>query len=102
VCHNGVQVKLRLPYRLLAALMLLPAAFGIGGTLIATPRTPQSIVCPYRKERRAPKPADERLAPAIPARAARSFAAQRDPGFSVLWLHYGLFQRPPPAVLLFA
>jgi hypothetical protein len=90
----------RLPHRLLAALMLLPAMFGIGDAIITSPRAPQAIVCPYRKERRAPQPVAEQLPPAIPSRAIRPIAPPRDAHFPALFLHYGLFQRPPPSGLL--
>jgi len=89
----------RLLYRLLAALMLLPAAWGAGGGIAATPRTAQAIVRPYERQRRAPQPIDEQAQAPIPPFAGMPAIAPHDPQLPAFLIHHSLFQRPPPASL---
>jgi hypothetical protein len=88
----------RLLYRLLAALMLLPAAWGAGG-IAATPRTAQAIVRPYQRQRRAPQPVEERVQAPIPQLTIQPSIARHDPQLPALLIYHSLFQRPPPASL---
>jgi hypothetical protein len=94
------QANSRATTRLLTALMLLLAAFGLTGSTFAAPRTSQTIVWARPRKRRAPRRLPEQSQPAIAPRPVCRTNARRDPWPPSRFFHRWLFQRPPPYALL--
>lgn len=94
------QVNSRFTTRLLAALILLLAAFGLAEASVAAPRTSQATVSTHQRERRARRRVTEQRESVVSPRPVCLAASQRDPRPPGLFFQRWHFQRPPPNSLL--
>jgi hypothetical protein len=100
MCHTERQVSARSTSRLLTVLLLILAAFGVPHSGFVLMSSAQTIVCASGAKRRAPARISEERTPLLwprPTALEPALLEQRAPDS---FLCGGLFQRPPPRILL--
>ncbi|HUI58263.1 MAG TPA: hypothetical protein VLY04_24990 [Bryobacteraceae bacterium] len=94
-------MRSRFTTRLVGALLLLLAAFGLSGASVAGLGMSQAVVRAQHEVRRAPHRVSHHILPAAPApQPVLSSHCPADPRPVAAGFHRWLFQRPPPYALL--